>query len=88
MGQLYASEGLPVGTDLDDRRQNVSYTNLDDAEYGKPMPIAGNRTRNPGPCPFTILSYPGSPCSKGKDNITGVSNSQHSAMLQKSRGEL
>ena len=81
MGQLYASAGLPVGTDLVDRRQDVSHTNLDAAKYGKSMPLAGNRTRNPGTCPFTILSYPGPTCSKGKDNIPGVFNSQHSAML-------
>jgi hypothetical protein len=69
-----------VGTDLVDGRQDVSHTNLDAVEYGKPMPLAGNQTRNPGSCPFTILSYLGPTCSKGKDNITGVFNSQRSAM--------
>jgi len=42
MGQLYASGGLPVGTGLVERRQDVSHANLDAAEYGKPMPLAGN----------------------------------------------
>lgn len=81
MGQFYASAGLPVGTDLVDRRQDVFHTNLEAADYGKSITLAGNRTRNPGACPFTILSYPGPPCSKEKDNITGVFNSQHSATL-------
>jgi hypothetical protein len=77
-----------VGTDLVDRRQDVSHTNLDAADYGKPMPLARNRTQNPGACPFTILNYPGPPSNQGKDNISGVFNSQHLAMLWKSRGEL